>query len=137
MLTGGCKKETAQPAQAALSLNPSSTITYEAVGGTTLIAVTTNQDKWKAVSDQDWCKVNELDDTTFTLTTKANECSEPMPEATVTITAGTGNNTKTVILKANQKRGESVQSQPLTIDITDVTATSATMTVVPLHNDAT
>lgn len=123
----GCKKDPVAP-DPSLSITPDSNILYEAAGGSTTITVTTNQEKWGVVSDQDWCAVAEIDETTFTVTAQANEGNDPMPQATVTVTAGTGKLKKEVKFKVDQ-RGIPAQFE---IQLTDITSASAKMKVVPL-----
>lgn len=51
------------------------------------IGVTTNQDTWNAVSNQDWCVVT-MASNNFTVSAKPNNSSSPVPTATITVTAG-------------------------------------------------
>lgn len=127
----GCKKESVAP-DPTLSIVPDSNILYEAAGGSTTITVTTNQEKWSVVSDQDWCAVAEIDETTFTVTAQANEGNDPMPQATVTVTAGTGKLKKELKFKVDQ-RGIPAQFE---IQLTDITSASAKMKVVPVDMEA-
>lgn len=51
------------------------------------IEVTTNQESWDAVSNQDWCIVTN-ESNHFTISAKANNTSTQVPNATITVTAG-------------------------------------------------
>jgi len=94
-----CDKTKAE--DATLTLDPATDILFTVEGGTEKITVTTNQKVWKAESDQTWCEVIEGTGE-FTVTAKINETEEAMPQATITVTAGEGDNTITRTIKANQ-----------------------------------
>lgn len=80
-------------------IDPSTDLVFEAVGGTRTIEVKTDQATWQVESNQTWCKVEKSDGTHFTVTAEENTASEPMPQAAVTVTAGTAQ----VVLKVDQK----------------------------------
>ncbi len=86
---------------ATLELTPSDDIEFDAEGGSVTIAVTTNQDIWESESDSDWCVVTKGDGE-FTIEAEVNTTEEAMPEATVTVTAGEGDNVITKTIKVNQ-----------------------------------
>ena len=86
-------------ATALLQIDPSTDLVFEAVGGTRTIEVKTDQATWQVESNQTWCKVEKSDGTHFTVTAEENTASEPMPQAAVTVTAGTAQ----VVLKVDQK----------------------------------
>ena len=86
-------------ATALLQIDPSTDLVFEAVGGTRTIEVKTDQATWQVESNQTWCKGEKSDGTHFTVTAEENTASEPMPQAAVTVTAGTAQ----VVLKVDQK----------------------------------
>lgn len=93
----GCSDD--DTATALLQITPSTDLVFEAVGGTKTIEVKTDQTTWSVESNQTWCKVEKSDGTHFTVTAEENTASEPMPQAAVTVTAGTAQ----VVLKVDQK----------------------------------
>lgn len=93
----GCSDD--DTATALLQITPSTDLVFEAVGGTKAIEVKTDQTTWSVESNQTWCKVEKSDGTHFTVTAEENTASEPMPQAAVTVTAGTAQ----VVLKVDQK----------------------------------
>ncbi len=88
-----------------LTLAPDSPITFPAEGGNVEITVTTNMDTWKAKSDQTWCTVTSGGGK-FTVSAVENETLEPMPAATVTVTATSGERTISKKLQVSQEAGK-------------------------------
>lgn len=130
----GCKDDETKADPAALSVDPAE-VAFEAEGGQTIIGVTTNQEAWKADSDQTWCTVTEIDKGRFSVNAAANESSEPMPEATVTVTAGVGSNQATATVRVNQQ-GAAPEPDAFAIELTNLTASSVDMKVTPVQPDA-
>ena len=131
---GGCRQEEPKTAPPTLSIEPAEALVFEATGGTRVIAVTTNQDTWRVLSDQTWCVAQAADDASFTVTAGINESPDDMPRAKVTVTAGTGNNARTVVLEVYQRGVEEVvpEEPPFGITLSNITATGVDMRVVPL-----
>lgn len=121
-------------ATALLQIDPSTDLVFEAVGGTRTIEVKTDQATWQVESNQTWCKVEKSDGTHFTVTAEENTASEPMPQAAVTVTAGTAQ----VVLKVDQKGTATPPLAGTTFEITlgEPTPTGVNMKVVPSDNDA-
>ena len=123
-------------ATALLQIDPSTDLVFEAVGGTRTIEVKTDQATWQVESNQTWCKVEKSDGTHFTVTAEENTASEPMPQAAVTVTAGTAQ----VVLKVDQK-GAAIPPHPtdlvIQIDVTDITAHNAQLLLTPSNNNET
>lgn len=112
--TWSCEKTKKE--DATLELDPSTDIVFDVEGETMKVKVTTNQDVWDAQSDQTWCEVTKGTGE-FTLTVKANESEEAMPQAVITVTAGEGDNTITKTIKADQPGAETpVIPAELTLD---------------------
>lgn len=134
VLMGGCRQEEPKTAPPTLSIEPAEALVFEATGGTRVIAVTTNQDTWRVLSDQTWCVAQAADDASFTVTAGINESPDDMPRAKVTVTAGTGNNARTVVLEVYQRGAEEVvpEEPPFGITLSNITATGVDMRVVPL-----
>ena len=125
VLMGGCRQEEPKTAPPTLSIEPAEALVFEATGGTRVIAVTTNQDTWRVLSDQTWCVAQAADDASFTVTAGINESPDDMPRAKVTVTAGTGNNARTVVLEVYQRGAEEVvpEEPPFGITLSNITAT--------------
>ena len=105
----GCSDDdkTEQLPDPELTLAPDDPIAFPAEGGDVEITVTTNMDTWKAVSNQDWCKITEEEGRgKFTLSAVENETLEPMPAATVTVTAGSGERSIRKTLQVSQEAGK-------------------------------
>ncbi len=134
VLMGGCRQEEPKTAPPTHSIEPAEALVFEATGGTRVIAVTTNQDTWRVLSDQTWCVAQAADDASFTVTAGINESPDDMPRAKVTVTAGTGNNARTVVLEVYQRGVEEVvpEEPPFGITLSNITATGVDMRVVPL-----
>lgn len=128
----GCSDD--DTATALLQITPSTDLVFEAVGGTKTIEVKTDQTTWSVESNQTWCKVEKSDGTHFTVTAEENTASEPMPQAAVTVTAGTAQ----VVLKVDQKGTATPPLAGTTFEITlgEPTPTGVNMKVVPSDNDA-
>ena len=130
----GCSDD--DTATALLQIAPSTDLVFEAVGGTKAIEVKTDQTTWSVESNQTWCKVEKSDGTHFTVTAEENTASEPMPQAAVTVTAGTAQ----VVLKVDQK-GAAIPPHPtdlvIQIDVTDITAHNAQLLLTPSNNNET
>lgn len=88
-----------------LTLAPDAPIAFPAKGGNVEIAVTTNMETWSAVSDQEWCKV-AASAGKFTVSAVENETLAPMPAATVTVTASTGERSVSRKLQVSQEAGK-------------------------------
>ena len=88
-----------------LTLAPDAPIAFPAEGGSVDIAVTTNMETWSAVSDQEWCKV-AASAGKFTVSAVENEMLAPMPAATVTVTASTGERSVSRKLQVSQEAGK-------------------------------
>ena len=125
-----CEEKPGPTEPAALTLNPSEEIVFDAKGGTETVKVTSNRE-WSVESDQpDYFAVQRTTDTTFTVTAEPNENEEAVPAAIITVTAGEGNDSVTKTLNVSQKGKD-----PLVLAITleNITATSADMKVVPSY----
>lgn len=92
-----------------LTLAPDAPIAFPAKGGNVEIAVTTNMETWSAVSDQEWCKV-AASAGKFTVSAVENETLAPMPAATVTVTASTGERSVSRKLQVSQEAGSASRS---------------------------
>ncbi|HIW97215.1 MAG TPA: BACON domain-containing protein [Candidatus Tidjanibacter gallistercoris] len=129
----GCRKE--EQAPPTLSVTPSEAVVFEASGGVVVIAVETNQESWKAVSDQAWCRIDVVDGTSFSVTADANESTEARPSAKVTVTAGHGANAPTAVLEVSQKGAAEEkpepEGKPFGITLSDITSSAVVMKVVP------
>lgn len=128
-----CEEKPGPTEPAALTLNPSEEIVFDAKGGTETVKVTSNRE-WSVESDQpDYFAVQRTTDTTFTVTAEPNENEEAVPAAIITVTAGEGNDSVTKTLNVSQKGKD-----PLVLAITldNITATSADMKVVPSYDNA-
>lgn len=101
LIAGMWSCEKTKKEDATLELDPATNIVFDIEGETVKIKVTTNQDVWDAKSDQTWCEVTKGTGE-FTLTVKANESEEAMPQAVITVTAGEGDNVVTKTIKADQ-----------------------------------
>jgi thiol-disulfide isomerase/thioredoxin len=91
---------------AALSLDPE-VFSSKASGESKAVTVTSNY-AWTAVSDKDWCTVSPSNGTgngSLTITTAANGVFEPRT-ATVTVSAGSGNNSVAKTIVVTQSAGE-------------------------------
>lgn len=127
-----CEEKPGPTEPAALTLNPSEEIVFDAKGGTETVKVTSNRE-WSVESDQpDYFAVQRTTDTTFTVTAEPNENEEAVPAAIITVTAGEGNDSVTKTLNVSQKGKD-----PLVLAITleNITATSADMKVVPSYDN--
>lgn len=87
-----------------LTLTPDTPVVFAAEGGSVEIAVETNMEDWEAQSDQTWCTITVQKDK-FTVSAAENELPEPMPEATVTVTASTGDRSVSRTLQVSQDAG--------------------------------
>ena len=101
LVAGMWSCEKTKKEDASLQLEPATDIVFDVEGETVKIKVTTNQDEWDAKSDQTWCEVTKGTGE-FTLTVKANESEDAMPQAVITVIAGEGDNTITKTIKADQ-----------------------------------
>jgi hypothetical protein len=70
-----------------LAVSPSQTINMTAIGGTSVISVTTNQTSWNASSDKTWCTVSDKTTGQFTIVVDPNGTAV-VRDATVTVNAG-------------------------------------------------
>lgn len=123
---GGCKKAPVAPT---LSVSPSEDIVFEVTGGTARVRVTTNQAKWDASSNRSWCVVDKkTDDSAFEVKVGLNKSKEEMRGAQITVTAGEGENKKSVIVKVRQRGGKEL----FDITVSNITSTGADLHVVPL-----
>lgn len=104
---------------------PTDEIIFEALGGTRIIEVETNRNTWSVESDQSWCKVEQTDNTHFTVTAEENTTTESLSMATVTVVAGT----ESVSFKVYQKAGK--KEFVITIDVTDLSAHYAMLKLTP------
>lgn len=72
--------------RAMVGLTPSTDIVFTSRGGERTIAVRTNQQEWKAESDQEWCKVVPTPSGDgFVVRADPNPAIGPQPRATVTV----------------------------------------------------
>lgn len=123
---GGCKKGPVAPT---LSVSPSEDIVFEVTGGTARVRVTTNQAKWDASSNRSWCVVDKkTDDSAFEVKVGLNKSKEEMRGAQITVTAGEGENKKSVIVKVRQRGGKEL----FDITVSNIADTHADVNVVPL-----
>lgn len=123
-------KEKIEPAEpAALTLDPSEEIVFDAEGGTRTVTVTSNRE-WTVESGQpDHFSVQKVDNGTFTITAAPNESTEAVPAVTITVTAGVGkDDTISKTLTVSQLGREALV---LTVTVENITATSMDMTVTP------
>lgn len=95
------------PINPTLSVSPSEAVSFTAEGGEKTFTVTTNQEIWNVISNQNWCQVTGKSGNTFKLLAKANETLSPRAAATITITAGEA---KSVTLTVNQAGASPVLS---------------------------
>ena len=88
-----------------LTLTPNTPIVFSAEGGSVEITVTTNMKTWNAVSDYEWCKV-AVSAGKLTVSALKNEIPEPMPAATVTVTATSDERSISSKLQVSQEAAE-------------------------------
>lgn len=91
-------------AAATLTVSPEGPLTFGPDGGSAFVTVQTNQTSWNAVPDEKWCAV-EKSARGFTVTATPNELSEPR-SATISITAGGGENTASASVGVEQSAAE-------------------------------
>lgn len=92
---------TQEPQQTAtLSVAPEGPVQLSPKGETLEMTVTTNQEVWDARSDKEWLTVEKADGK-FTLTAGRNETDGQLT-ATVTVTAGEGENVATTLVEVSQ-----------------------------------
>jgi hypothetical protein len=91
-----------QIVEASLELTPPDDIEFYAEGGSETVTVTTNKAVWDVESDQEWCVVTKGNGG-FTVAAEPNNTDKPMPTATVTVTAGTGENIITQTIRVTQE----------------------------------
>ena len=88
-----------------LTLTPDAPIVLPAQGGSIAIAVETNMETWKAESDRAWCTIT-VQQGKFTVSAAENQTPEPMPAATVTVTASSGERSVSRKLQVSQEAGK-------------------------------
>ncbi len=134
-LLGGCREDS--PQQTRLVIDPSDDIVFEAGGGTVQLSVETDAD-WKVISDQSWCRAEKTADDVLTVSAEPNNNTTPMPKARITVFAGKGDTAAKEVLCATQQGRitEPVEDLDLKIELTEKTAISIKMSVVPSDKNA-
>lgn len=137
-LLSACSKDDKVQPKAKLEVTPQENIVFEAKGGEETITVLTDQSVWNAKSNQSWCVVAKSGNDSFTVKAAENTTANPMPQATVTVTAGEGEYASTVQFKVDQKGAEEPPVSDVTFEIKlgEPTASGVDVTVTPSNNEA-
>ncbi len=89
MLFASCSDDDTPVPDPELTLTPDTKIALPVGGGSVEVVVSTNLERWTAVSNETWCEVT-LAEGKFTVSADANDALAARPTATVTVTAGEG-----------------------------------------------
>ncbi len=102
LLLASCGTDETVVVRAAVKLLPPDPVVFASGGGSVRITVKTNQDVWDAVSVRQWCEARRQGGE-LVISCTANDTREYLPEATVTVTAGSGDNVSSASLTVIQE----------------------------------